>query len=182
MCCSIREDARQARPLRGARPGALRELRPGDHLDLDGVREAIEGRSRPELVARRGAQRFAIEPALVDAVLAATSGGRLTSGGEILPGTRPATVEAPFLQLVLERLWRETAAAGEHTSPPASRHWRAARIESSSRGARPLTFPEQDIASGCFASSQPCKTKIARRPDLPSGHTPEPTVTAAPSV
>jgi hypothetical protein len=139
-----------------------------DHLDLDAAREAIEGpiaawnRTLPS-----GAEPYDVEPALVDAVLAAAGGG-LALGGESagMEATAGDRVEAPFLQLVLERLWRDTVADGAHVLT-------LARLEELG-GARRivenhllealgrLTPAEQDAASDCFrflVSSS--KTKIA---------------------
>jgi WD40 repeat protein len=142
-----------------------------DHLDLASAREAIEGpiaawnRSLPG-----GELPFEIEPALVEAVLDATAGGSLTltAGGETPAAeTSGDRVEAPFLQLVLERLWRDAVADEAHTLT-------LARLEALG-GARRivanhlldalarLTPAEQDVAADCFkvlVSSS--KTKFAR--------------------
>src|SRR5262249_43976942 len=62
---------------------------------------------------------YGIEPALVDAVVEAAASGRLalaaTGNGELTEGAAADRVETPFLQLVMERLWRATVAAGVHT-------------------------------------------------------------------
>lgn len=168
---SIREDAWAKLDLfEGHIPSLFANYVRVDHLDLEAGREAIEGpieswnRSLPE-----GEHPFEIEPALVEAVLAAAAGGGLTliAGSETpaveAPGDR---VEAPFLQLVLERLWRDTVANGAHTLT-------LARLEALGGAARivenhlldalaRLTPVEQDAAADCFrflVSSS--KTKIA---------------------
>jgi cell division protein FtsB len=141
-----------------------------DHLDLDAAREAIEepieawNRTLP-----KGAEPYAIEPALVEEVLAAAGAGlTLAAGTEDATAPTPLgdRIEAPFLQLVLERLWRATVADGDRVLTRAT-------LEALG-GARQivenhllqalgrLTPPEQDAASDCFrflVSSS--KTKIA---------------------
>jgi WD40 repeat protein len=90
-----------------------------DHLDIDAAREAIEGPIAAwNLTLTPGTRPYSIEPALTKSVLNATAGGglTLTVGGET-PAVHEAPsdrVEAPFLQLVLERLWRATVADGAH--------------------------------------------------------------------
>jgi len=187
---SIREDAwAKLDRFEGHVPALFANYVRVDHLDLDGARDAIEGpieawnRSLPE-----DEEPFEIEPALVDAVLAATAGGQLTfqSGGETSAAEASGDrVEAPFLQLVLERLWRDTLAAGEHTLT-------LARLEALGGAARivenhlldalgRLTPADQDIASGCFRFLvSRSKTKIAHpASDLAEWtQRPEPQVTA----
>ncbi len=187
---SIREDAwAKLDRFEGHVPALFANYVRVDHLDLDGARDAIEGpieawnRSLPE-----DEEPFEIEPALVDAVLAATASGQLTfqSGGESSAAEAAGDrVEAPFLQLVLERLWRDTLAAGGHTLT-------LARLEALGGAARivenhlldalgRLTPAEQDIASGCFRFLvSRSKTKIAHpASDLAEWtQRPEPQVTA----
>ena len=88
-----------------------------EHLDLEAAREAIE-----EPVAewnRRlpsDKQPYTVEPELVQTVIeAAATGGLAQVVTE--PGLGSASadaVEAPFLQLVMERLWRAAVASGSH--------------------------------------------------------------------
>ncbi len=85
-----------------------------DHLDETAARAAIElpiaeynKRAAPD-------QQVEIEPELVEAVLEQVRTGRLGIGeapGTTVDGARP-TVETPFLQLVLGRLWDEERANG----------------------------------------------------------------------
>ena len=85
-----------------------------EHLDRAGARNAVEG---PIVEYNRllpaGEAEYTIEPKLVDAVVeaASTSGPGLDQGGN---GALPVSdeVETPFLQLVMERLWRATVEAG----------------------------------------------------------------------
>ena len=92
---SVREDAwAKLDRFEGHIPSLFSNYVRVDHLDLEAAREAIEGpieawnRSLPE-----GEQPFEIEPALVEAVLAATAGGglTLTAGGETPSWRHPAT-------------------------------------------------------------------------------------------
>ena len=87
-----------------------------DHLSRAAGRAAIEGPVREWNRRLSPAEpSYTVEAALVDAVLNASasagsagddgaSPGRAVAGGE--------AVEAPFLQLVMERMWRETVASG----------------------------------------------------------------------
>jgi hypothetical protein len=168
---SIREDAwAKLDRFEGHVPLLFANYLRVDHLDLDAAREAIEGpieawnRTLP-----RGAEPYSVEPELVEEVLAAAGAGlTLTAGTEAAtaPSALGDRIEAPFLQLVLERLWRATVADG-------GRVLTRARLEALG-GARQivenhllqalgrLTVPEQDAASDCFrflVSSS--KTKIA---------------------
>jgi WD40 repeat protein len=86
------------------------------HLDRRTGRQAIE-----EPVAEWNRRlpadepRYTIEAALTGAVLDAAAGGALAPAaggvGTDRQGTSADAVEAPFLQLVMERLWRATAEA-----------------------------------------------------------------------
>ena len=169
---SIREDAWAKLDLfEGHVPSLFANYVRVDHLDLASAREAIEGpieawnRSLPE-----GEQPFEIEPALVQAVLDKTAGEGLTlTAGSETPGAEASgdRVQAPYLQLVLERLWRDTVADGAHTLT-------LARLEALGGVTRivenhlldalgRLTPSEQDVAADCFkvlVSSS--KTKFAR--------------------
>jgi WD40 repeat protein len=86
-----------------------------EHLDREGAREAVEG---PIAEYNRrlppGEGDYTIEPQLVDAVVeaASASGPGLDEGGNGAP-VESDQVETPFLQLVMERLWRATVEAGE---------------------------------------------------------------------
>jgi septal ring factor EnvC (AmiA/AmiB activator) len=127
-----------------------------DQLDHDAAREAIEGpiaawnaRLAP------GEAPYDIEPKLMGAVLAAAAAGLALDGNEaVAEASAGDRVEAPFLQLVLERLWRETVADGEHVLT-------LARLDALG-GARKivenhllvalaaLSAVDQDVASDCF--------------------------------
>jgi WD40 repeat protein len=84
-----------------------------EHLDREGARAAVEG---PIAEYNRrlppGEAPYTIEPQLVEAVVEAASatGPGLEESAEAPVGTDE--VETPFLQLVMERLWRATVEAG----------------------------------------------------------------------
>jgi CHASE2 domain-containing sensor protein len=119
---SIREDALAALDRLHARvPTLLDNLIRVEHLDRDDAREAVV---RPlerwnELEAGDGAG-VAIEPELVEETLRQVQAGKLVIRDELGAGRAggdPAEtrVEAPYLQLVLTRLWDEERAAGSRT-------------------------------------------------------------------
>jgi WD40 repeat protein len=87
-----------------------------DRLDRAAAREAIEGpiASYNELVEPD--QRVEIEPALVQAILDQVASGRVdpgaASGRGVVEGDASESVEAPYLQLVLTRLWEVEAERG----------------------------------------------------------------------
>ena len=87
-----------------------------EHLTPEAAREAIEGpieqwnRRLPE------AQGYTVEDELVEAVIDAAGRGRVGSGDRAEPDApdraRPDAIEAPFLQLVMNRMWVATVQAG----------------------------------------------------------------------
>ncbi|MGZ8695415.1 MAG: WD40 repeat domain-containing protein, partial [Gaiellaceae bacterium] len=78
-----------------------------DHLTRAAARSAIEGPL--QAYADLGGPRVVAEPELVDALLDEVAAGRieqtLTGRGLVEERERAHRVEAPYLQLVLERLW-----------------------------------------------------------------------------
>jgi WD40 repeat protein len=150
-----------------------------EHLDREAARDAIEEpvaewnrRLPPE------ERPYTVEPALVEAVIAAAAAGGLTlaeSGGPAVLDPETASgyaVEAPFLQLVMERLWRATVAAG-------SGDLALARLQELGGAQRivenhllealaALTPAEQEVAADLFRFLvSPSKRKIAQSvPDL----------------
>jgi len=163
---SIREDAwAKLDRFEGHIPLLFANYLRVDHLDLDAAREAIEAPIAAwNATLEPGAEPYDIEPALIGAVLSAAGGGLAADAEtDVAASDR---VEAPFLQLVLERLWRATVADGAHVLT-------LARLEALG-GARQiverhlldaldrLSPAEQDTASDCFrflVSSS--KSKIA---------------------
>ena len=112
---SIREDALASLDhFEGHVSGLGEHLLRLEHLDRDAAREAtthpLERWNRT--VASSG-EEVAIEPALIEAVLEQVTAGRV-SLGENGAGPRDARsgIEAPYLQLVLTRLWAEERTNG----------------------------------------------------------------------
>ena len=115
---SIREDAlAKLDRFKGRIPRLFANYVRIEHLSRSAARDAIEGPVR-EWNRRRPPQEpaYTLEPALVEAVIDATATGGLALGqGGLAPTSTAADVErveAPFLQLVMERLWRATVEAG----------------------------------------------------------------------
>jgi hypothetical protein len=169
---SIREDAwSKLDRFEGHVPSLFVNYLRVDHLDLAAARDAIEG---PVGAWNRtllpGEEPYYVEGALVQALLATTAGSALAAaagepeGVAAGPGAR---IEAPFLQLVLERLWEETVADGSHTMELAvlEELGGARRIVENHllEALDLLGTREQDIASECFRFLvTTSKTKLAQ--------------------
>jgi WD40 repeat protein len=139
-----------------------------DHLDRDAARAAIVGPvdRYDELV--QAEHQVAIEPDLVDAVLDQTVAGRVKLVDEEPEERpeRPGRVEAPYLQLVMQRLWDEERESGSRTLRLSTlerlggvneivRTHLTAALEA-------LTLAEQDLAETLFNYLvTPSGTKIA---------------------
>ena len=117
---AIREDmlSRLDR-FKGRIPNLLSNYLRLDHLDRESARAAIVGPvERFNALVRRD-EHVELEPALVEAVLDQTVAGRVEIS-ERVAGEDPRSdaggrVEAPFLQLVMQRLWDEERAGGAPT-------------------------------------------------------------------
>ena len=119
---SIREDAwAKLDRFEGRIPQLFAHYVRIEHLDRAGARDAVE---RPIAEFNRmlplDERPYEIEPELVDAVVEAASAGEPvleegSNGNAAAAGGAAGTdeVEAPFLQLVMERLWRTTVEDGE---------------------------------------------------------------------
>ncbi len=119
---SIREDAwAKLDRFEGRIPQLFAHYVRIEHLDRAGARDAVE---RPIAEFNRmlplDERPYEIEPELVDAVVQAASAGEPVleegSNGNAAAAEGAAgtdEVEAPFLQLVMERLWRTTVEDGE---------------------------------------------------------------------
>ena len=87
-----------------------------DHLDKRAGRAAILGPIEQYNALAQPEPRAAIEPELVEALLDETTTGRLSLGqrgrGVVRQSGARTRVEAPYLQLVLHRLWEEELAVG----------------------------------------------------------------------
>jgi WD40 repeat protein len=166
---SIREDmlARLDR-FKGRIPNLFSNYLRLDHLDREAARTAIIGpvgrydeQVEPEL-------QVSIEPALVEAVLDQTVAGRVRLDSEAAEERveRPGRVEAPYLQLVMQRLWDEERAPGSRTLRVSTleRLGGANEIVRAHLGAAlaALTPGEQDLAETLFNYLvTPSGTKIA---------------------
>jgi hypothetical protein len=176
---AIREDAlARLERFKGRIPGLFETYLRLDRLGRDAAREAIV-----EPLARHAALQpgdaVSAEPALVEQVLDEVEVGRFAFGstGEGLldgagaasgPSSRP--IEAPYLQLVLSRLWDEERRAG-------SRQLRLETLERLGGAERivrthlddaldALSADEQELAASVFRYLvTPSGTKIAHRVD-----------------
>jgi hypothetical protein len=102
---SIREDMIASLiPLRESVPRLFDNFQRIEPLSRDAARAAILG----PLETLAG--HIAVEPDLVEAVLDQTSNVAVDRGRRV----DPRTIELPFLQLVMTRLWDEEANAGAH--------------------------------------------------------------------
>ena len=172
-----RRRARTARPFQGQDPDPVRQPAADRPPDTGGRPRAVK-RPIAEYNERVPAeQQVEIQDELVEAVLTecAAEGLTLTAGSESPDAqasvARAASggltrIKAPFLQLVLDRLWRNAAAAGEHTLTLAQLEDLGrvkGIVENHLRGALDsLSLPEQAIAAKCFRLLvSPTKTKIA---------------------
>src|SRR5215218_5882788 len=117
---SIREDAwARLDRFEGRIPQLFANYIRVDHLDRDAARQAVRGpigewnRRRPN-----DAAQYSIDAELIDAVVEAAASGRLGLGEQVDGAPVDAAgvetgVEAPFLQLVMDRLWTATVEDGK---------------------------------------------------------------------
>jgi hypothetical protein len=152
---SIREDAlARLDRFKGRIPDLFGNYLRVDRLDRNAGRDAIV---RPlEEYQRRvpGDQRVEIEPQLVEAVLDLVQVGNVglgPTGAGVIDGIREPRIEAPFLQLVLTRLWEESTAG--------SRVLRLERLDHLG-GAQRIFQAHLDTA---MAKLQPRKRDVAAR-------------------
>jgi WD40 repeat protein len=117
---AIREDSlAKLDAFKGRIPNVLGNYLRLEHLDRQAARAAIvEPISQyNRLVAE--AEIVEIEPELVDAVLGQVAAGKVSVGpagrGVVEGGDGVMRIEAPYLQLVMQRLWDEEHAAGSAT-------------------------------------------------------------------
>jgi WD40 repeat protein len=115
---AIREDAlARLDRFKGRIPGLFSNYLSLDHLDREAARAAILGPvDRYNHLADTVVE---VEDALVEAVLDQTAVGRLDFGaagaGRVAGNHQRQRIEAPYLQLVLRRLWDAECAAGSQT-------------------------------------------------------------------
>ena len=139
-----------------------------DHLDRSSARDAI---TKPvERYNEATGQSIEVEPALIEAVLDQTAAGKVDLGdagrGLAAGESEEGRIEAPYLQLVLERVWEEEREVG-------SSHLRAATLDRLGgaeaivrthlhRAVEALSSDEKDLAADMFRHLvTPSGTKIA---------------------
>jgi tetratricopeptide (TPR) repeat protein len=126
---SIREDAlAKLDRFKGRIAGLFDNYLRLEHLDPEAARDAIvRPIGRYNELRRQDDPPMAIEPALVESVLAQVRAGEVTLGaagrgvattGGVLPEPEADTIETPFLQLVMTRLWDEEKGLGSLTLRP----------------------------------------------------------------
>jgi WD40 repeat protein len=140
-----------------------------DHLDRAGARSAILG--PVERYNELTAQSVRVEPELVEAVLDEVAAGRVVVGQAGRGGVEADAerIEAPYLQLVLERLWETERECGSAVIRLATLHELGgaeaivrAHLE---RALGRLEASEQDVAATMFGQLvTPSGSKIAHRP------------------
>jgi len=170
---AIREDAlARLDAFKGRIPNLFANYLRLDHLDRAGGRAAIVGPVDRWNQLVEPAQRVTVEPGLVEAVLDQTAAGKVDIGlagrGTIEEPRGDARVEAPFLQLVMERLWDAERAAGSATLRLATlRELGGAEAivrDHLERALDSLDPAEKDVAVSMFDHLvTPSGTKIAHR-------------------
>ncbi len=154
---SIREDSlAKLDRFKGQIPRLFANYVRIEHLNRAAARRAIEGPI--EEWNRRQSSAYTVEPALVEAVIDATASGGLVLGRGATEATSGDTdaerVEAPFLQLVMERLWRASLQAGgsQLTLSRLEELGGAGRIVENHllEALGSLTSPEQAVAADIF--------------------------------
>ena len=115
---SLREDSlAKLDRFTGRIPGLFANTLRLDRLDREAARAAVV---RPvERFAELTGDAVAIEPALVERVLDEVGAGRIEPAmgglGAVESAEDGARIEAPYLQLVMQRLWDEERAVGSDT-------------------------------------------------------------------
>jgi WD40 repeat protein len=140
-----------------------------DHLDRAGARSAILG--PVERYNELTAQSVRVEPELVEAVLDEVAAGRVVVGQAGRGGVEADAerIEAPYLQLVLERLWeteRESGSAVIRLATLRELGGAEAIVRAHlERALGRLEASEQDVAATMFGQLvTPSGSKIAHRP------------------
>jgi WD40 repeat protein len=166
---SLREDAlAKLDRFTGRIPGLFANTLRLDRLDRHAARAAIV---RPvERFAAITGEEVTVEPELVERVLDEVSAGQIESAlgglGAVDDHDLAATIEAPYLQLVMQRVWEEDRGVGSSTlrvatleSLGGARHI----VEEHLDGAMAQLTPDQkDVAARLFSHLvTPSGTKIA---------------------
>ena len=157
----IRDDAlSELDAFKGRVPGLFGNVLRLDHLDVDAARAAIV-EPLAEFEALGGAHVVA-EAALVAAVVDQVASGRierrLAGRGIVAGGATRGRVEAPYLQLVMERLWevergRGSAVVRAPRRSPSSGEQGGSSSSTSSGRLRTSTRPTGTSSHGCSTSS-----------------------------
>jgi WD40 repeat protein len=170
---SLREDAlAQLDAFKGRIPNLFANSLRLDRLDRRAARAAMVGPvdRYNELVPEDAA--VAIEPELVEAVLDEVTLGRVDLGttdrGELPTRENETGIEAPYLQLVMERIWGAERDAGSHVLRLATLRrlgGAVSIVRSHLERALDILSPEQrDVAASVFNHLvTPSGTKIALR-------------------
>jgi WD40 repeat protein len=171
---SVREDALGRLDAFKARvPNVLANYLRLPHLDRAGGRAAIVGPLKRWSELAGDGEGVEAEPALVEAVLEQTAAGRVELGGtgrgSANDGGGPVQVEAPILQLVMERLWEAESQRGSRTLSLATLvelGGAEAVVRDHLQGAVELLGPDgQDVAASIFDHLvTPSGSKVAHRP------------------
>lgn len=166
---SLREDAlAKLDRFKAVIPGILDNYLRLDRLSPEAARSAVVGPLGR--FAELGGERVEIEPALVETVLDQVASGQIGTGlggsGEVEGAERAVRIEAPYLQLVLERLWEVERAEESLTLRVVTleRLGGAARIVADhlERALDALPRERQEVASRIFRQLvTPSGTKIA---------------------
>jgi WD40 repeat protein len=168
---SIREDALASLDrFEGHVSGLGEHLLRLEHLDRGAAREAIvEPLERWNRTVAAPGEEMAIEPPLIEAVLEQVASGKVNLGENGAAARDESTgVEAPYLQLVLARLWDEERQEGSRVlrMQTLERLGGADRIVRTHLDTALAALPErdQDIAGQTFRYLvTPSGTKIAHR-------------------
>ena len=155
---SLREDSLARLDVLKTRvPGLFSNYLRLDHLDRVAARTAITGPVERWNELFADGHPVVVEPELVEAVLDQVEAGKVSPegfGGGSGAGSSPDRIEAPYLQLVLERLWEVERGQGEHALRLATleRLGGGAQIvgDHLRRAMRELTSDEQATAAAIF--------------------------------
>jgi WD40 repeat protein len=113
---ALREDALAGLDrFKGRVPGLFDNYLRLRHLDEVAGRQAIEGPVARWNADRPGEEPIEVEPELVETVLRQVSAGRVPlpgGGAQARDAGEHTGIEAPFLQLVMTRVWRKERAEG----------------------------------------------------------------------
>ena len=170
---SLRDDAlAELDRFAGKLPGLLANTIRVEHLDLQAGRDAIVEPPR-RYAALEGEPELQVEESLVAAVLDEVATGRVSIGeagvGVAETASDVSRIEAPYLQLVMERLWAAEIEAGSGLlrletlrGLGGSRRIVEAHFDDAMSGLAP---EEQEIAARIFGHLvTPSGTKIAHAP------------------